>query len=107
MNILETQNCPECKSSLVDDMQNGEIMHLAGSGRVIIQLSKELVEGQILCDDKGTRVAKVMEMIGPIKRPFASATPLTNNINKFIGKRVFMFEQSTANKPKKFRRNRR
>ena len=48
-----------------------------------------------------------MEMIGPIKRPFASATPLTNNINKFIGKRVFMFEQSSANKPKKFRRNRR
>ncbi|HJJ21712.1 MAG: Gar1/Naf1 family protein [Crenarchaeota archaeon] len=85
----------------------GEIMHLAGSGRVIIQLSKELVEGQILCDDKGTRVAKVMELIGPIKKPFASAMPLTNNINKFIGKRVFMFEQSSANKPKKFRRNRR
>ncbi|MCG3779286.1 MAG: hypothetical protein MT334_00410 [Candidatus Nitrosopumilus limneticus] len=82
-------------------------MHLAGSGRVIIQLSKELVEGQILCDDKGTRVAKVMELIGPIKKPFASAMPLTNNINKFIGKRVFMFEQSSANKPKKFRRNRR
>jgi RNA-binding protein len=85
----------------------GEIMHLAGSGRVIVQLSKELIEGQILCDDKGTRVAKVMELIGPIKRPFASATPLTNNINKFIGKRVFMLEQSPANKPKKFRRNRR
>jgi len=82
-------------------------MHLAGSGRVIVQLSKELIEGQILCDDKGTRVAKVMELIGPIKRPFASATPLTNNINKFIGKRVFMLEQSPANKPKKFRRNRR
>ncbi len=59
-------------------------MHLAGSGRVIIQLSQELVEGQILCDDKGTRVAKVMELIGPIKRPFASATPLTNNINKLL-----------------------
>jgi RNA-binding protein len=44
-------------------------------------------------------------MIGPIKRPFASATPLTNSINKFIGKRVFMFEQSPATKPKKFRRN--
>ena len=82
-------------------------MHLAGSGRVIIQLSKELVEGQILFDDKGTRVAKVMELIGQVKRPFASATSLTNNINIFIGKRVFMFEQSSANKPKKFRRNRR
>ena len=79
-------------------------MHLAGSGRVIVQLSKEWVEGQILCDDKGTRVAKVMELIGPVKRPFASATPLTNNIKKYIGKRVFMFEQSPASTPKKFRR---
>ena len=82
-------------------------MHLAGSGRVIIQLSKELIEGQILCDDKGTRVAKVMELIGPIKRPFASATPLTNSINKFVGKQVFIFDQTTASKPKKFRRKRR
>ena len=79
-------------------------MHLAGSGRVIIQLSKELVEGQILCDDKGTRVAKVMEMIGPIKRPFASATPLTNNIKKYVGKSVFASQETPVNKPKKFRR---
>jgi len=79
-------------------------MHLAASGRVIIQLSKELVEGQILCDEKGTRVAKVMEMIGPVKRPFASAMPLTNNIKKYIGKIVFASEESPANKPKKFRR---
>ncbi|MDH5416101.1 MAG: Gar1/Naf1 family protein [Nitrosopumilus sp.] len=82
----------------------GEIMHLAGSGRVIIQLSKELVEGQILCDKKGTRVAKVNEMIGPISRPYASATPLTNSIKKFIGKSVYTIEQSPVNKPKKFRR---
>jgi len=82
----------------------GEIMHLAGSGRVIIQLSTELVEGQILCDKKGTRVAKVNELRGPISRPFASETPLTNNIKKFIGKKVYASEESPANKPKKFRR---
>jgi len=82
----------------------GEIMHLAGSGRVIIQLSKELVEGQILCDKKGTRVAKVNEMIGPVRRPFASATPLTNSIKKYIGKSVYATEQAPVNKPKKFRR---
>ncbi|MGB0855906.1 MAG: H/ACA ribonucleoprotein complex subunit GAR1 [Nitrosopumilus sp.] len=82
----------------------GEIMHLAGSGRVIIQLSNKLVEGQILCDEKGTRVAKVMELIGPVRRPFASATPLTNNIKKYIGKSVFAYDQSPASTPKKFRR---
>jgi len=78
-------------------------MHLAGSGRVIVQLSKELVEGQILCDETGTRVAKINELIGPVSRPYASATPLTNNIKKYIGKNVFVSE-SPANKPKKFRR---
>ena len=79
-------------------------MHLAGSGRVIIQLSKELVEGQILCDEKGTRVAKVNELIGPINRPFVSATPLTNSIQKYIGKKVFADRESPANTPKRFRR---
>ncbi|MDC0886121.1 TFIIB-type zinc ribbon-containing protein, partial [Nitrosopumilus sp.] len=34
MNILETQNCPECKSSLVDDMQNGEVI-CSGCGVVV------------------------------------------------------------------------
>ena len=78
-------------------------MHLAGSGRVIIQLSDELSEGVILCDEKGTKVAKVMELIGPVKRPFASATPLTNNIKKYIGKSVFAVDLSPAKK-EKFRR---
>jgi len=82
----------------------GEILHLAASGRVIIQLSDELSEGVILCDEKGTRVAKVMELIGPVKRPFASATPLTNNIKKFIGKAVFVIESSPAKKEKSRRR---
>ena len=80
-------------------------MHLAGSGRVIVQLSKELEEGQILCDKKGTRVAKVMELIGPVKRPFASATPLTNNIKKYIGKSVFASEETPVT-TKKIRRRR-
>ena len=34
MNILQTQNCPECKSSLIDDMQNGEII-CSGCGVVV------------------------------------------------------------------------
>lgn len=78
-------------------------MHLAGSGRVIIQLSERLVEGQILCDEKGTRIAKVVELIGPVKRPFASASPLTNNIKRYVGRNVFATEQP-AKPQKKFRR---
>jgi transcription initiation factor TFIIB len=34
MNILEPQSCPECKSTLVDDMQNGEVI-CSGCGVVV------------------------------------------------------------------------
>ena len=82
-------------------------MHLASSGRVIIGLTKVLPEGQVLCDEKSSRVAKVMELIGPVSKPFASATPLTNNIKKYEGKKVFALDASpSAKKQKKFRRKR-
>ncbi len=84
----------------------GEVLHLASSGRVIIRLSKPLRDGQLLLDSSGTKIAKVSEMIGPVDAPYASATPLTNNIQKNIGKKVFMHEETSAIKPKRFRRKR-
>ena len=62
-------------------------MHLASSGRVIVRLSKIASAGQILCDEKNVKVAKVVELIGPVAKPYASAALMTNNIKKFIGKK--------------------
>lgn len=85
----------------------GEVSHLAGSGRVLVRLDRQVREGQVLCDEKSVKVARVVEMIGPVDRPYASAMPLTNSIKKFAGKRVFAPESPPASKKKKFRRNRR
>jgi RNA-binding protein len=71
----------------------GEIIHLAGSGRVIIRLRTQLDEGKIVCDDTGRRVAKVAELIGPVASPYASAISLTNNIKKYIGKKVYFLDE--------------
>ncbi|GIS96383.1 MAG: hypothetical protein CM1200mP23_1890 [Nitrososphaerota archaeon] len=49
----------------------GEILHLASSGRVIVRLSKIASAGQILCDEKNVKVAKVVELIGPVAKPYA------------------------------------
>ncbi|MEO9276305.1 MAG: Gar1/Naf1 family protein [Nitrososphaera sp.] len=81
----------------------GEILHLASSGRVIIRLSKPLKDGQIIVDNSGTKVAKVLEMIGPVDAPYASAIPLTNNIKRHVGRTVYIVEESPAIKPKRFR----
>jgi RNA-binding protein len=84
----------------------GEILHLATSGRVIVRLSKTVVQDQILCDQNSTKVAKVTELIGPVAKPYASAISLTNNIKKFVGKKMFTFDIPTAKKHKENRRKR-
>ena len=81
-------------------------MHLATSGRVIVRLSKIVTQDQILCDEKSTKIAKVTELIGPVAKPYASAISLTNNVKKFVGKKMFAFEIPSAKKHKENRRKR-
>ena len=81
----------------------GEVLHLASSGRVIIRLSTTVRDGQLLVDNSGRKIAKVSEMIGPVDAPYASATPLTNNIQKYVGKKIFVGEETPAQRPKRFR----
>jgi RNA-binding protein len=82
----------------------GEILHLANSGRVIVRLSNTVSAGQILCDEKSTKVAKVNELIGPVAKPYASAMSLTNNIKKFVGKKMFAFDIPPAKKQNRRKR---
>ena len=79
-------------------------MHLANSGRVIVRLSKTVTQDQILCDEKSTKVAKVTELIGPVAKPYASAISLTNNIKKFVGKKMFAFDIPSAKKQNRRKR---
>ena len=81
-------------------------MHLANSGRVIVRLSKETQEGQILCDKNNQKIGRVTEMIGPVKSPFASVVPLTNNLKKISGIKVFSLEQTPAMKKNRRKLNR-
>ena len=82
----------------------GEILHLASSGRVIVRLSKTVTQDQILCDENSTKVAKVTELIGPVAKPYASAMSLTNNIKKFVGKKMFASETLPAKKQNRRKR---
>ena len=81
-------------------------MHIANSGRVIVRLSKEIKEGQVLCDKNNQKIGRVTEMIGPVKSPFASVVPLTNNLKKISGIKVFSLEQTPAMKKNRRKRNR-
>ena len=72
----------------------GTILHIAGSGRVIVRLTGGASEGDILCDSQGTRVARIREIIGPVDAPYASAEPITNSIRRYIGGTVSIAPKS-------------
>jgi rRNA processing protein Gar1 len=74
----------------------GEVLHVAGSGRIIFKMSGSLDEGDILCDRQGARIAKVMELIGPVAGPYASAMRLTNNTRNITGRKLFSPETAPA-----------
>ena len=69
----------------------GEIIHLAKSGRLIVKIEENAnhnLIGQALIDDKGTKVGKIIELIGSIKSPYASVIP-TLNSNYSVGGKVY------------------
>ena len=84
----------------------GEVLHIANSGRVIVRLSKDVREGEILCDKNNQKIGRVTELIGPVKNPFASAIPLTNNLKKISGTKVFSLEETPVMKKNRRKRYR-
>lgn len=67
----------------------GEIIHLAKSGRLIVKIEENAnhnLIGEALIDDKGTKVGKIIELIGSIKSPYASVIPTLDSKYSVGGK---------------------
>ncbi len=62
--------------------QVGTIAHQAKSGRLIVRLSKEVRPGAFLLDQDGKRLGKIIELIGPVKSPYASVAVVSSRLGK-------------------------
>lgn len=78
----------------------GKVEHVAGSGRVIVRLARAVDEGSVLCDRRGSAVARVAELVGPVSAPLASASAMTNSIARHVGRAVY----EAAERPREDRR---
>jgi RNA-binding protein len=63
-------------------LQVGILHHQAKSGRLIVRLSKEVSPGVVVLDDGGRKLGKVIELIGPIKSPYASIAVVSSKLGK-------------------------
>lgn len=66
----------------------GKILHLARSGRLVIQLRTIAFEGQIIIDNQNTKIGRIMEIIGSVDKPYASVQPLMKITKHHLGKEV-------------------
>jgi len=77
----------------------GEVMHLAKSGRLIIRLYqgiRNIQSGQLLVDEHGKSIGKVIELIGPVAAPYVSSLPSTDRANRIVGSMVYVREASPS-----------
>jgi len=69
----------------------GEIIHVAKSGRLIVKVEENInhnLIGQAIIDNKGSRIGKIIELIGSVKSPYASVM-LTSNSKYSVGGKVY------------------
>jgi len=75
--------------------QVGEVLHLAKSGKLIVRLNPSYdlsIIGQSVVDRKGTRIGKIIELLGPVKSPLASALPIVDTTKMMSGMAVYQAE---------------
>ena len=62
--------------------QVGILFHQAKSGRLIVRLSQEVRPGEFILDDGGRKLGRVVELIGPVKAPYASVALISKKTGK-------------------------
>ncbi len=62
--------------------QVGTIMHQAKSGRLIVRLSREVRPGLFLLDEDGKKLGRIVELIGPVRSPYASVAVVSSRLGK-------------------------
>lgn len=79
----------------------GEVMHFARSGRLIVRLNPSCSFskiGQSLFDINGTKLGKIIELIGSVKSPIASILPEDNETIAISGTKVFEPHSASKNR---------
>jgi len=62
--------------------QVGVLIHRAKSGRLIVKLSREVRPGVFVFDEGKRKLGKVIELIGPVKAPYASVAVISSRVGK-------------------------
>jgi len=88
MNILETQSCPECQSSLVDDVQNGEIICSSCGVVVADQMADHGPESRSSSLEDKMKLARATGQTTYSQHDLGISTEISISAKDFSGKKI-------------------
>jgi len=71
----------------------GRILHYTKYKVFVVESSGKIIPNTYLIDDKGRKIGIVIDVIGPITKPYLVVKPLVNNPDKYIGKEVYYMRE--------------
>ncbi len=67
----------------------GTAIHIAKSGRLVIKAKGDIRGGELIFDERGKKVGKVLEVFGPTRSPYLSVIPADEDSKRVIGRLVY------------------
>ncbi|MCZ6648246.1 MAG: Gar1/Naf1 family protein [Thaumarchaeota archaeon] len=67
----------------------GTAIHVAKSGRLVIKAKADIRAGEVVFDERGNKVGKVLEVIGPTRSPYLTVIPANEESKRVIGRLVY------------------
>ncbi|MGA1866161.1 MAG: H/ACA ribonucleoprotein complex subunit GAR1 [Thermoplasmatota archaeon] len=77
--------------------QLGTIVNFSPKGSIIIRSEITPIIGQVVCDNRGVPLGRVIRITGPVDRPYIMISPMAkDNVHLFRmgGRQVFLDERS-------------
>ena len=63
----------------------GKILHYAKNKMFVIEAEDKILPETILISSRGKKIGKVVDVIGPINKPYLVVKPLVENPEKYVG----------------------
>ena len=71
----------------------GKIIHYTKYGVFVIEAVSKVIPDTYLIDDKGRKIGIVIDVIGPVNKPYLVVKPLVYNPEKYVGKEIYYMRE--------------
>jgi RNA-binding protein len=68
----------------------GSAISISASGKLVVRSEKTPRMGSEVKDKEGRKIGKVVQIIGPVKKPFILIKPRGKSPEKHVGKGLFL-----------------